>query len=101
MLRKQGNLWGDTAVLGSAGRVRDFLRLLADHEARDRLLHGSDFPFPSFPLAFAATLGPRKAIALQRVHNWMEQDFALKETLGIGRESAERAHRLVCGGTNV
>ncbi len=96
MLRKHQNLWGDTAVLGSAGRIRDFLRLLADYGAWDRLLHGSDFPFPPFPLVFAAALGPKQAIALQRTRNWMKQDLALKEALGIGLESAERAQRLVC-----
>ena len=57
MIRKYKNLWGDTSVLGSAGRVRDMSRLLADGEAKDRLLHGSDFPFPATPLAFAGTLG--------------------------------------------
>jgi uncharacterized protein len=97
MLRRHENLWGDTAVLGSAGRVRDCLRLLADQGAADRLLHGSDFPFPPLPLAFATTLGVKKAIALQRIGNWMEQDLALKEALGIGRASAERAERLICG----
>jgi uncharacterized protein len=97
MLRKHGNLWGDTSVLGSAGRVRAFLRLLADDGAADRLLHGSDFPFPSFPLAFATAIGTKRAIALQRLRNWMEQDFALKQALGIGRASAERAERVICG----
>jgi predicted TIM-barrel fold metal-dependent hydrolase len=97
MLRKHTNLWGDTAILGSASRARDFLRLLADHGATDRLVHGSDFPFPAFPLMFAATLGPRKAIALQRIGNWMKQDLALKEALGIGQASAERAQQLICG----
>jgi hypothetical protein len=41
---------------------------------------------------FATALGAKKAIALQWVRNWMEQDLALKEALGIGRASAERAH---------
>ncbi len=100
MLRRHRNLWGDTAVLGSAGRVRDLLRLLADHGIADRLLHGSDFPFPSLPLAFTTALGVKRAIALQRVDNWMRRDFALKEALGIGKASAERAERLVCGKAN-
>jgi len=100
MLRRHRNLWGDTAILGSLGHVRDFLRLLADHGALDRLLHGSDFPFPSFPLVFATALGVKRAIALQRVRNWMEQDLALKEALGIGRASADRAQRHICGETS-
>lgn len=97
MIRKYPNLWGDTAVLGSMTRVRDVLRLLADQEAVQRLLHGSDFPFPCHPMAFAPTLGVVKAIRLQGMENPLEQDFALKEALGIGRASAERAYRLICG----
>ena len=94
MVRKYKNLWGDTAVLGS--RVRDFQRLLADQEAPKRLLHGSDFPFPAVPLEFAGVIGLKKAIALQAISSSLEQDLALKEALGIGRASAERAYRFVC-----
>lgn len=97
MVRGHKNLWGDTAVLGSAGRVRDMQRLLAGQEAKSRLLHGSDFPFPATPLAFSGELGLKKASALQMIDNALEQDLALKEALGIGRASAERAYRLVCG----
>jgi len=100
MVRKYKNLWGDTAVLGSAGRVRDFQRLLADPKARERLLHGSDFPFPPAPLAFVKVIGVKKAILLQAMSNWLEQDLALKEALGIGRESAERAHRFISDATS-
>jgi predicted TIM-barrel fold metal-dependent hydrolase len=97
MVRKHKQLWGDTAVLGSAGRVKDFQRLLAERSVHDRLLHGSDFPFPAAPPAFAGTLGMAKASVLQMIPNMLRQDFALKEALGIGRASAERAYRLVCG----
>lgn len=96
MVRKYKNLWGDTSVLGSVGRVRDMSRLLADGEAKDRLLHGSDFPFPATPLAFVGTLHVLKAARLQAIENLIEQDFALKDALGIGRASAARAYRLIC-----
>jgi uncharacterized protein len=96
MIRRYDNLWGDTAVLGSAGRVRDLSRLLADDLARDRLLHGSDFPFPPVPLAFTGKLGLRKAARLQAIGSLVEQDFALKISLGIGQASAERGWRLIC-----
>ncbi len=98
MIGKYKNLWGDTSVLGSIGRVRDMSRLLASEEAKDRLLHGSDFPFPATPLAFAGKLGLRKAASLQAIKNPIEQDYALKEALGIGRASAERAYHLICEG---
>jgi uncharacterized protein len=95
MIRKHPNLWGDTAVLGGFGRARDFLRLRADKTACARLLHGSDFPFPAVPLAFAGTIGTAEALRLQNLPNLIQQDFALKEALGVGRASAERAYRLV------
>jgi predicted TIM-barrel fold metal-dependent hydrolase len=98
MVGKHENLWGDTAILGSFGRQRDLCRLLADRGARDRLLHGSDFPFPAVPLAFVRTIGWKRAVLLQMMSNWIEQDFALKGALGIGRASAERAYRLICEG---
>ncbi len=99
MVRKYKDLWGDTAVLGSAGRERDFQRLLADPEAPKRLLHGSDFPFPAVPLGFAGVIGLKKAVQLQAIENWLEQDLALKEALGIGHVSAQRAYRLVWDAT--
>ena len=71
-------------------------RLLADGQTRERLLHGSDFPFPATPLAFAGTIGVFEAARLQAIKNVIEQDFALKDALGIGRVSAERAYRLIC-----
>jgi uncharacterized protein len=99
LARKFENLWGDTSILGSFGRERDFLRLLADKPVLDRLLHGSDFPFPSVPLAFAKTIGAVTALALQSIPNTLQQDLALKNALGIGRASAERAYHLVAQAT--
>jgi predicted TIM-barrel fold metal-dependent hydrolase len=95
MTRRYQNLWGDTSVLGGYRRSRDFLRLLADQAACERLLHGSDFPFPAIPLAFAAKIGTMEAFRLQALPNLIQQDFQLKEALGIGRISAERAFRLL------
>jgi uncharacterized protein len=95
MARKYERLWGDTSVLGGFGRARDFLRLLDDQPVRDRLLHGSDFPFPSVPLGFIGRLSAVEAGRLQAISNILQQDLALKEALGIGRASAERAYRLV------
>lgn len=97
MVRKHKNLWGDTAVLGSALRTGDFARLLADKPAVERLVHGSDYPFPPGPLAFAPTIGMAEATRLQKMSNMLQQDFGLKQALGVGRASAERAFKLVCG----
>lgn len=92
LLKRYPKLWGDTSVLGTAGRVRDFGRLLEDEEfVRSRLLHGSDFPFPASPAAFGGRIGTEAARLLEQETNLLKKDFALKEALGIGRASAERA----------
>lgn len=95
MLKRYPKLWGDTAVLGSAGRERDFRRLLNQGpNVRDRLLHGSDFPFPSAPANFKAMIGKEASERISSEGNWIRRDFELKVALGIGLESARRAYRL-------
>jgi predicted TIM-barrel fold metal-dependent hydrolase len=94
LLKRYPKLWGDTAVLGTSGRVRDFGRLLEVPQARERLLHGSDFPFPVAPSAFAARIGEKTARRLDLETNWLKKDLGLKEALGIGRASAKRAYEV-------
>ena len=65
MVRKYKNLWGDTAVLGSR-RAAIFNACLPIRRQRERLLHGSDFPFPAVPLDFAGVIGLKKAIPCKR-----------------------------------
>jgi uncharacterized protein len=98
LARQYSNLWGDTSVLGGFGRSRDFLRLLDDKPACERLLHGSDFPLAAIPTAFSDRIGTVEALRLQALSNLIQQDYALKEALGIGRASAERAARLFTSG---
>jgi uncharacterized protein len=95
MTRRYNNLYGDTSVLGGFGRARDFMRLLDDKPACERLLHGSDFPFLAIPTAFSDKIGDVEALRLQGLTNLIQQDYALKEALGIGRASAERAARML------
>ncbi len=94
LVRKYENLYGDTSVLGSKERVEDFKRLVSHEEVLPRLVHGSDFPFISWPVAFWERLGMAAALEIQGDANWIRRDFRLKEAL-IGRVSAERAYRLV------
>jgi hypothetical protein len=94
LLKSYKNLWGDTSVLGTPGRVRDFARLLREPGVRDRLLHGSDFPFPISPLLFSDRIGRETAERIARVKSWIKRDLDLKEALGIGRASARRAYQV-------
>ena len=95
MARRHERLYGYTSILGSPFRVRDVSRLLAAPDVKPRLLHGSDYPFPAAPLAFASSLGLRKAWELQEEMNPLKRDYRLKAAVGFGRESAARAHELV------
>lgn len=96
LVKRYPGLWGDTAVLGTAGRVRDVERLLVEKElVTGRLLHGSDFPFPAAPMVFSGRIGEPTAKRIATETNLLKRDFDLKEALGIGRVSAERAYELV------
>ena len=96
LLDRFPNLWGDTAVLGTAFRFQDFAKLLdAGPMVRDRLLHGSDFPFPATPAAFADRIGKDSALRIGGIENLMQRDFELKRSLGIGSQSAARSFSLV------
>jgi uncharacterized protein len=96
LVERYPNLWGDTAVLGTFGRVRDVERLLAGDLAavRRRLLHGSDFPFPAVPAAYAPRIRTDAAERLGREINLLKRDFELKEALGIGTVCARRGYQI-------
>jgi predicted TIM-barrel fold metal-dependent hydrolase len=98
LLKRYKNLWGDTSVLGTALRVRDFYRLLDHASARDRLLHGSDFPFPIAPRMFSDRITKKKAEEIEKEASWLKRDLALKEALGLGHTSAKQSYKIVKGG---
>ena len=89
----------DTTYGALAAETNRFARLLADEVAPSRLLHGSDFPFPAVPWEFSRSIGAAQAAALQWESNLIRRDYGLKEALGIGRRSAERAYEVVFGQT--
>lgn len=97
LLKRYPKLWGDTSVLGTPGRVRDFYRLLDSSPVRDRLLHGSDFPFPISPSGFVDRIGKDAVQSIAKEKSWIAKDYQLKTALGIGRTSAERAWQIVLG----
>lgn len=95
LLKRYPRLWGDTASLGAAGRVKDFFRLLDTPMVSERLLHGSDFPYANSPSAFSSRISKEAVQNIYREKSWLAKDFLLKDAVGIGRASAERAWTLV------
>lgn len=98
MVERYPRLWGDTSVLATGARNRDLARAIAQESLRHRLVHGSDFPFPSRPLMLGTLLETTTWLRLQGDKNLIRRDFGIKEALGIGRATAQRGHRLVFGG---
>ena len=82
MLGRYKRLWGDTSVLCAMHRRRDLLRL-RDAGVVERLVHGSDFPFPALPLQFKAELGEERARDLAGERNLLKRDLLLKAALGF------------------
>lgn len=81
--------------LASMLRWRNIPRLLTFPEILERLLHASDFPFPSNALVFWNRLSPGRLLALLSERNLVERDFRLKQALGLPAEVFERGARLL------
>jgi predicted TIM-barrel fold metal-dependent hydrolase len=84
------NLYCDSAVLASMFRWRNLARILENSGVLDRLVHASDYPFPSNALVFWNRLHPSKLLELCSESNIFERDFQLKRALGLPTACFER-----------
>jgi len=82
-MRRFPGLWIDDSALLMLHRRRRLRRVVEAEEIHDRVIHGSDFPLPAQPLAFADRIGIRRARAIARVPGAFERDLVLKEALGV------------------
>jgi len=89
------NLYCDSAVLASMFRWRNLPRILEDSGVLERLVHASDFPFPSNALVFWNRLGPGKLLGLCSEPNIFERDFRLKQALGLPAACFDLGARLL------
>jgi hypothetical protein len=95
MIRSYPRFYCETSVLGTLGRFRCIPMLLEEPEVVARLLHGSDFPFPSHALIHAPRLRPSTTLALCAEENLIERDYRLKLELGIPAEVFERTAQVL------
>jgi predicted TIM-barrel fold metal-dependent hydrolase len=92
MMRRHDNLYGDTAVLASLIRWRALKRLSREDAAlRDRILHGSDYPFPPARLPYLARIG----LFPPERRNPLDLDLRIKESFEIGDAYASQAEKLL------
>lgn len=75
-------LYADLAGLATLNRARWLRMLLGRPELHRKLIHGSDFPVPTFPLLFRRALGTAFGM-VARCPSWIERDYQLKRHLGF------------------
>ena len=88
-------LYCDSAVLASTLYWRSLPRILEQDLVLERLIHGSDFPFPSNAVAFWNRLNPMDLLRLSSETNLLERDLRLKLALGLPVGVFERGGRLL------
>ena len=89
------SLYCDTSVLASMFRWRNIPQLLDNEILSERLVHASDFPFPSNALVFWNRLSPVQTIRLSSEANLFERDYRIKQGLGVPLATFERGAQLL------
>ncbi|MBO0698367.1 MAG: amidohydrolase family protein [Zavarzinella sp.] len=93
MAKEHERLYGDTAALDIPTRSYAFPKLLGDEAVRQKVVHGSDWPVPSFATYRA---GPLRALTLLLTEgNWMRRDVLVKRAVGFDDAYFHRAATLL------
>lgn len=95
LIHRYPNLYCDNSVMASLLRWRNLPQMLADAGVLDRMVHGSDYPFPSNGLVFWNRLAPRTTARLVQEKNLLERDVQIKRALGIPQTVFERGAQLL------
>jgi predicted TIM-barrel fold metal-dependent hydrolase len=91
LMQRFENLYCDSAVLASMFRWQNLPRILQEPLVLARLLHGSDWPFPSNAVVHCSRLAPWRVVSLAAERNLFERDYQLKRALGLPVGVFERA----------
>ncbi len=91
MMTRHPKLYADTAVLASMFRWRNIPTILSTPEALPRMIHASDWPFPSNALVFWNRLHPFTLVRLMSEKNLFLRDALLKQALGMPPENLRLA----------
>ncbi len=81
MMQRYDNLFGDTAIMASLIRWSSLRRLSRENDSlRDRIVHGSDYPFPPARLPFLRRTG----LFPPERKNPLDLDLRIKRSFGLG-----------------
>ena len=99
LTRVYPHLYGDISALTQFNRRRALPRLLADADLSERLVHGSDYPLPFFPLSspfyFTGSISLGEMWRIQCIGNLLDRDFETKRALGVPDSVFLQAQRLL------
>jgi hypothetical protein len=95
MMARQPRLYADTAILGSLFRWRCVPEIVRTPDAVSRMLHASDWPFPSNAMVFWHRLHPFSLVELMAEKNLFVRDFRLKQALGLPSEAFGQMGKLI------
>lgn len=82
-MARRPNLWIDDSALCMLHRRRRLFHVAAAADIHGRVIHGSDFPLPAQPLAFADRIGLGEARRIRGIPSSFERDVSLKRALKI------------------
>lgn len=94
LMERHEGLYADTSAVAQVFRWKWVERVGAGQLVRSRLLHGSDFPVPVTTLPWGV-LGLQSWWRIRGMGSAFARDLAVKDVAGYGRESAERAARVL------
>jgi len=87
-------LYADVSALAALGRAPWLLRVARNRPLHRKLVWGTDFPIPVFPiLCWRALWGRRKR--LDRIDSWIERDLELKRAVGLDESVFHRAEQIL------
>jgi uncharacterized protein len=81
MAREHEHFYGDTSALNVPIRSYAYRKLLDDEPAREKLVHGSDWPIAVIPPAKVGLAKAMRLVATER--NWLRRDVLIKQALGF------------------
>jgi predicted TIM-barrel fold metal-dependent hydrolase len=83
MMHRHEHLYADNAALCSPARGQHWDELLHSPMLLSRMVHGSDFPIPCWPVIYSKRLGPGAAWRLHRQAHGITRDVSIKRALGV------------------
>ncbi len=95
LARDYEHLYGDVSAFGLPIRAGMLQRMLGRDELVSKLLYGSDFPTPTFPLSGIFSLGLSETMRLHAIQNPFDRAYLTLEKMGLPDDVFTRAQGIL------